>query len=58
MRQEKAEIKVGIAYDGRKQTGRGHYKLSEKVVGPGNSKNTGIQQLRRDIILMKSDSVF
>lgn len=34
-RQDKAEIKVGIAYDGWKQTGEGRYELPEKVVVAG-----------------------
>lgn len=34
-RQGKAEVKVGIAYDGWKQTGRGRYELPDKVVVAG-----------------------
>ena len=34
-RQDKAEIKGGIAYDGWKQTGEGRYELPEKVVVAG-----------------------
>lgn len=35
MKRDKAEIKVGIAYDGWKQTGRNRYELSDKVVVAG-----------------------
>ena len=34
-RQDKAEIKVGIAYDGWKKTGKDRYELSDKVVVAG-----------------------
>lgn len=34
-RQGKAEVKVGIAYDGWKQVGKGRYELSDKVVVAG-----------------------
>ena len=34
-RQGKAEVKVGIAYDGWKQTGKGRYELPDKVVVAG-----------------------
>lgn len=34
-RRGKAEVKVGIAYDGWKQTGRGRYELPDKVVVAG-----------------------
>ena len=34
-RQDKAEIKVGIAYDGWRKTGRDRYELSDKVVVAG-----------------------
>lgn len=34
-RQGKAEVKVRIAYDGWKQTGRGRYELSDKVAVAG-----------------------
>ncbi len=35
MKQDKAEIKVGIAYDGWKQIGKGRYELPGKVVTAG-----------------------
>lgn len=35
MKRDKAEIKVGIAYDGWKQTGRERYELPDKVVVAG-----------------------
>ena len=43
---KKAEIKVGIAYDGWKRTGNGRYELADKVVVAGISGTREFQEYR------------
>lgn len=45
-RKKKAEIKVGIAYDGWKQTGKERYELRDKVVVAGISGAREFQEYR------------
>lgn len=45
-RQGKAEIKVGIAYDGWKKTGKNRYELSDKVVVVGFAGAKEFQEYR------------
>ena len=45
-RKKKAEIKVGIAYDGWKQTGKERYELQDKVVVAGISGAREFQEYR------------
>lgn len=57
-RRGKAEVKVGIVYDGWKQTGRGRYELPDKVVvagfeGAKDSTNTVRLQSPKNITWMK-----
>jgi len=51
--QEKTEIKVGIAYDGWKQTGKDRYALDGKVVVAGVSNSKEFQQYREAMIAEK-----
>ena len=48
--QEKAEMKVGIAYDGWKKTGKDRYELPNKVVVAGFSKAKDFQEYREAAI--------
>lgn len=52
-KQDMAEIKVGIAYDGWKQTGKDRYPLDEKVVVAGFSKANEFQAYREAAIAEK-----
>lgn len=49
-KQDKGEIKVGIAYDGWKQTGKDRYVLDGKVVVAGFSKSKEFQEYREATI--------
>lgn len=49
-KQEKAEIKVGIAYDGWKETGKDRYMLDGKVVVAGISESKEFQEYREATI--------
>jgi hypothetical protein len=49
-KQDKGEIKVGIAYDGWKKTGRDRYALDGKVVVAGFSKSKEFQEYREATI--------
>lgn len=49
-KQEKGEIKVGIAYDGWKKTGKDRYALDGKVVVAGFSKSKEFQEYREATI--------
>ena len=51
--QEKAEMKVGIAYDGWKQTGKNRYALDGKVVVAGFSEAREFRQYREAAIAEK-----
>lgn len=48
--QDKAEIKIGIAYDGWKQTGKDRYNLDGKVVVAGFAKSKEFQEYREATI--------
>ena len=50
LRKDKAEIKVGIAYEGWKQTGGGRYELPEKVVVAGFEGAKEFQEYREAAI--------
>lgn len=52
-KKKKAEIKVGIAYDGWKEKGRERYILDEKVVVAGFSKAKEFQEYREASIAEK-----
>lgn len=52
-RQGKAEVKVGIAYDGWKQTGKGRYELPEKVVVAGFEEAKKFHEYREAVIAKK-----
>lgn len=49
-KQDKGEIKVGIAYDGWKKTGRDRYALDGKIVVAGFSKSKEFQEYREATI--------
>lgn len=49
-KQDKGEIKVGIAYDGWKKTGKDRYVLDGKVVVAGFSKSKEFQEYREAAI--------
>lgn len=49
-KQDKGEIKVGIAYDGWKKTGKDRYALDGKVVVAGFSKSKEFQEYREATI--------
>lgn len=51
--QDKAEIKVGIAYDGWKKTGKDRYELPNKVVVAGFAKAKEFQEYREAAIAEK-----
>lgn len=51
--QNKAEIKVAIAYDGWKKEGKERYKLHEKVAVSGFSKSKEFQEYREAVIADK-----
>ena len=51
--QNKAEIKVAIAYDGWKKEGNNRYKLHEKVAVAGFSKSKEFQEYREAVIAEK-----
>ena len=51
--QDKAEIKVAIAYDGWKNEGNGRYKLHEKVAVAGFSRSKEFQDCREAAIADK-----
>lgn len=48
--QEKAEIKVAIAYDGWKKEGQDRYSLHEKVAAAGFEKSKEFQEYREAVI--------
>ena len=52
-KQDKAEIKVGIAYDGWKKAGKGRYILPDKVVVAGFEKAKEFQEYREAAIAQK-----
>lgn len=52
-RQNKAEIKVGIAYDGWKKTGKDRYELPNKVVVAGFAKAKEFHEYREAAIAEK-----
>jgi hypothetical protein len=52
-RQDKAEIKVGIAYDGWKKTGKDRYELPDKVVVAGFAKAKDFHAYREAAIAEK-----
>lgn len=52
-KQKKAEIKVAIAYDGWKKTGKDRYELSDKVVVAGFSKAKVFHEYREAAIAEK-----
>lgn len=54
-RQERAEIKVGIAYDGWKRTGKERYELPNKVVVAGFSGAKEFQEYREAAIAQRYD---
>ncbi len=54
-RQDKAEIKVGIAYDGWKKTGKDRYILPDKVVVAGFEKAKEFQEYREAAIAQKNN---
>ena len=49
-KQDKAEIKIGIAYDGWRKTGPERYELENKVVVAGFSKAKEFQEYREAVI--------
>lgn len=49
-KQKKGEIKIGIAYDGWKETGKDRYALDGKVVVAGFSKSKEFQEYREATI--------
>lgn len=49
-KQDKAEIKVGIAYDGWKKSGKDRYELDNKVVVAGFSNSKEFQEYREAAI--------
>ena len=49
-KQKKGEIKIGIAYDGWKETGKNRYTLDGKVVVAGFSKSKEFQEYREATI--------
>lgn len=49
-KKDKGEIKIGIAYDGWKKTGKDRYALDEKVVVAGFSKSKEFQEYREATI--------
>ena len=49
-KQDKAELKVGIAYDGWRKTGPERYALEDKVVVAGFSKAKEFQEYREAVI--------
>lgn len=51
--QKKAEIKVAIAYDGWKKTGKDRYELNDKVVVAGFSNAKGFHEYREAAIAEK-----
>ena len=55
-KQKKAEIKVGIAYDGWRKTGRDRYALENKVAVAGISSSKEFQQYREAAIAEKFDT--
>lgn len=52
-KQDKAEIKVGIAYEGWKQTGKGRYELPSKVVVAGLSGAKEFHEYREAAIAQR-----
>ena len=54
-RQGKAEVKVGIAYDGWKETGKGRYELPGKVVVAGFEGAKEFHEYREAAIAQKYD---
>ena len=53
--QDKAELKIGIAYDGWKKTGKDRYELPNKVVVAGFAKAKEFQEYREAAIAEKFD---
>ena len=54
-KQDKAEIKIGIAYDGWRKTGPERYELENKVVVAGFSKAKEFQEYREAVIAQEFD---
>ena len=54
-KQDKAEIKIGIAYDGWRKTGPDRYALENKVVAAGLSKAKEFQEYREAVIAQEFD---
>ena len=54
-KQDKAEIKIGIAYDGWRKTGPDRYALENKVVVAGFSKAKEFQEYREAAIAQEFD---
>src|SRR5699024_10315644 len=54
-KQDKAEIKIGIAYDGWRKTGPDCYALENKVVVAGFSKAKEFQEYREAVIAQEFD---
>ena len=54
-KQDKAEIKIGIAYDGWRKTGPDRYELENKVVVAGFSKAKEFQEYREAVIAQEFD---
>ena len=54
-KQDKGEIKVGIAYDGWKKTGKDRYALDGKIVVAGFSKSKEFQEYREATIAQTYD---
>ena len=52
-KQKKAEIKIGLAYDGWKKTGKDRYMLDRKVVVAGFSNSKDFQDYREASIAEK-----
>lgn len=52
-KQDKAEMKIGIAYDGWRKTGPGRYALEDKVVVAGFSRAKEFQEYREAAIAQK-----
>ena len=52
-KRDKAEIKIGIAYDGWKKTGKDRYELSNKVVVAGFARAKEFQEYREAAIAEK-----
>lgn len=54
-KQEKAELKIGIAYEGWRRTGQNRYALENKVVVAGFSKAKEFHEYREAVIAQEFD---